>query len=97
MKNFDFKKPIKENWNAIEDVINRARERTGDPEAGFNPDFFYFFLNHRPLDLKLKFRKKKKSGNEFTKKYYHLVIRATHCPFTGLPLYEEIKEEEKPQ
>ena len=32
---------IKENWKAIEELEQKVREKTGDPEAGFNASTFW--------------------------------------------------------
>ena len=89
-------KKIIENWKAIEDAEQRAREQTGDPEAGFNASTFWFNGDGRHLLLTILYRGKKgkKGQEEFTQSYKELNIYAKFCPFTGLPLYETEQEDE---
>jgi len=80
-------KRIEENWEAIEEIEDRVKEKTGDPEAGFNADTFFFGEGGRKLMIRCMYRKPKKDG--FTQKYYEMNVFAKYCPFTGKPLYEE--------
>lgn len=89
------KKKIKENWKAIEECEKRAKEKTGDPEAGFNAGIFWVGSKEgRHLLIPCKYRKKKgKKGQEtFTQSYHEMMVYAEYCPFTGKPLYENINE-----
>ncbi|RXG32021.1 hypothetical protein [Leeuwenhoekiella marinoflava] len=86
---------IPENWKAIEDAEKLCRERTGDPEAGFNAGVFWLgSKDGRHLMIPIKYRSKRgKNGKEvFTKSYKELNIYANFCPFTGKPLYENSEE-----
>jgi len=82
---------IKENWKAIENVEQKVREKTGDPEAGFNASSFWITGSGRHLMLPCMYRGKKgKKGEEkFTKTYKEMMVYAKFCPFTGKPLYED--------
>ena len=86
---------IKENWADIEKVEELAKQKTGDPEAGFNASSFWFDQDGRHLMLPIMYRGKKgKKGQEiFTKSYKELMIYAKYCPFTGKPLYKEFESE----
>lgn len=83
-------KKIKGNWKVIEDAEKAVRERTGDPEAGFNASTFWLSGNGRHLMIPCMYRGKKgKKGQEvFTKSYKEIMVYAKFCPFTGKPLYE---------
>lgn len=85
---------IPQNWKKIEETEQKAKEQTGDPEAGFNPSLFFFGKDGRHLPLQMKYRSKKgKKGQEtFTKSYRDLSIYALFCPFTGKPLYDNSEE-----
>lgn len=74
-----------QNWKAIEALEKAARERTGDPLAGFNADKLFF--SRRSFMIPILYRKKTKKG--FTEKYFQLQVVAKFCPFTGKPLYDE--------
>ena len=83
-------KRIKENWKAIEECESHIREKTGDPEAGFNPTLFFLGKDiDRQLLIPCKYRgqKGKKGAKEFTQSYKEIMINAEYCPFTGKPLY----------
>lgn len=86
------KKKIKENWKAIEELEKKVKEKTGDPEAGFNADWLGS-EEGRHLMIPCMYRSKKgKKGQEtFTKSYKEMMVYATFCPFTGKPLYEDSK------
>ena len=91
---------IAENWKAIEDVEENVRERTGDPEAGFNASLLFLNGNQvRRLVLGCMYRTKKgKNGQEkFSQSYKELLMYANYCPFSGKPLYEECESEETTQ
>ena len=58
-------KKILENWKAIEELEERVREKTGDPDAGFNADTFWFGEDGRHLMIPCLYRGKKgKKGSE---------------------------------
>lgn len=82
---------IIENWKAIEDLEQKIREQTGDPEAGFNSGVFWLNGNGRHLMIPISYRGKKgKKGQEtFTRSRKEIMIYAKFCPFTGKPLYKE--------
>lgn len=88
-------KQIIENWKAIHGIEKQVREKTQDPEAGFNASSFFLGGEGRKLMIPLMYRGKKgKKGQEvFTEKYKEIMVYAKFCPFTGLPLHEpdEIK------
>lgn len=88
------KNKIKENWKTIEETETKVREKTGDPEAGFNASTFWFGEEGRHLMIPCMYRGKKgKKGQEtFTQSYKEMMIYATFCPFTGKPLYEDSEE-----
>jgi hypothetical protein len=90
-------KKIIENWKEIERVEQIAKEKTGDPEAGFNATTFWFNGDGRYLMIPIMYRGKKgKKGEEkFTQKYKEMMIYAKFCPFSGKPLYEEETEEKE--
>ncbi len=85
---------IKENWKAIEAVEQKVRDKTGDPEAGFNASTFWLGSEDRHLALPCMYRGKKgKKGKEtFTQSYKEIMVYAKFCPFTGKPLYEDSNE-----
>ncbi len=82
---------ILENWKAIEQAEQAAKDKTGDPEAGFNASSFWLGKDGRHLMIPCMYRGKKgKKGQEtFTKSYKEMMIYAKFCPFTGKPLYED--------
>lgn len=80
-------KKIKENWKAIEEVEERVREKTGDPEARFNASTFWLDGNGRHFMIPCMYRGKK--GQTFTKSYKEMMVYAKYCPFTGKQLYED--------
>lgn len=84
-------KHILENWEAIEKAEQAVREKTGDPEAGFNASTWFLGSEHRHLMIPCLYRGKKgKKGQEtFTSSYKEMMIYAKFCPFTGKPLYKE--------
>lgn len=86
---------ILENWKEIERAEKLAREKTGDPQAGFNASTFWFNEDGRHLMIPIMYRGKKgKKGQEdFTQSYKALMVYAKFCPFSGKPLYEETNEE----
>lgn len=65
---------IKENWAAIEAAERKAREKTGDPEAGFGANCFW--PNGKGLYIACKYRSKKgKKGQQvFTQSYKDLLV-----------------------
>lgn len=86
-------KKIVENWKAIEDIEVKVREKTNDPEAGFNASTFFLGSEEgRHIMIPCLYRKKKgKKGQEvFTKSYTEMMVYIKYCPFTGKPLYEEL-------
>lgn len=84
-------KKILENWQKIEEVEQKVREKTEDPEAGFNASTFWLGEEGRGLMIPCMYRGRKgKKGQEtFTQKYKEMNVMATFCPFTGKPLYED--------
>jgi len=85
-------KKIIENWKAIEELEQKAREKTDDPKAGFNVGTYWFGSKEgRHLMIPCMYRGKKgKKGQEvFTDSYKEMMVYATFCPFTGKPLYED--------
>ena len=90
----DKKRPtvkILENWARIEEFEQLIQKQTGDPEARFNANLFFWGNGGRPLLLSCKYRKAKKNGG-FTDKYFEVDVMAEYCPITGQPLYEEKNE-----
>lgn len=86
---------ILENWKEIERAEQLAKNKTGDPEAGFNASTFWFNGDGRHLMIPIMYRGKKgKKGEEkFTQTYKEMMVYARFCPFSGKPLYEETTEE----
>lgn len=84
------KKTIPSNWKGIHAIQQAASERTGDPQAAFNPTIFGVGRS-KPLLLQVMYRKKTKKG--FTDKWFPINVEADFCPFTGLPLYEMSKND----
>lgn len=84
-------KKIEENWKEIEIVEQKVREKTEDPEAGFDASSIWMGGTGRHLMIPCSYRGKKgKKGQEtFTQKYKEMMIYAKFCPFTGKPLYED--------
>lgn len=84
-------KKILENWKRIEEIEEKVKEKTGDPQAGFNASTFWLSGDGRHLMLPCLYRRKKgKKGQEiFTDSYKEIMVYAKFCPFTGLPLYED--------
>lgn len=81
---------ILENWKMIEDIEAKVREKTGDPEAGFNASSFWLGDGGRHLMIPCLYRGKKgKRSKEFTSSYKEMMVEAKYCPFTGKPLYKE--------
>ena len=83
---------ILENWKAIEEVEQKVREKTEDPEAGFNASTFWFGSTegrHLMLPCMYRGKKGKKGSGDFTSSYKEMMIYAKFCPFTGLPLYKK--------
>ena len=78
---------ISENWEAIEKMEKLAKEKTGDPEAGFNASSFWLSGTGRHLMIPCMYRTKK--GENFSKSYKEMMVYAKFCPFTGKPLYED--------
>lgn len=78
-------KIIPQSWETIEALEQAAREKTGDPLAGFNADKFFF--SGKSFMIPILYRKKSKKG--FTEKYFELQVVAKFCPFTEKPLYED--------
>lgn len=85
---------ILENWAEIENIEKRVREKTDDPEAGFNASTFWFGETGRHLMIPVMYRGKKgKNGHkEFTSSYKSMMVYAKFCPFTGKPLYKESEQ-----
>lgn len=83
---------IEENWKVIDQIEQKMKEQTGDPEAGFNPTLF--FIKERALIINGKYRGKKgKKGQEtFTKSHKEISISAKYCPFSGKPLYDDLED-----
>lgn len=81
---------ILENWTEIEAIEAKAREHTGDPEAGFNADALWLGGNGRHLNIPIQYRTKKGKNSDFSKKYKEIVVLAKFCPFTGKPLYTDL-------
>ena len=88
-------KKILENWKEIERAEQLAKNKTGDPKAGFNASTFWFNGDGRHLMIPIQYRGKKgKKGEEkFTQTYKEMMVYARFCPFSGKPLYEETTEE----
>lgn len=88
-------KHILENWKFIEKAEQAVKEKTGDPEAGFNASTWFVGSANRHLMIPCLYRSKKgKKGQEtFTASYKEMMIYAKFCPFSGLPLYEDSKTE----
>jgi len=86
---------IPENWKAIEEVEKAAKEQTGDPKAGFNASTFWIGSSNRHLMIPVLYRGKKgkKGQEEFTQSYKELMVYIQFCPFTGAPLYENVKDD----
>jgi hypothetical protein len=84
-------KKILENWKAIEELEQKVKEKTNDPEAGFNASSFWFGGDGRHLMIPCMYRGKKgkKGSEEFTSSYKEMMVYAKFCPFTGKPLYED--------
>ena len=84
-------KKIEKNWKAIEDIEQKVRTKTGDPEAGFNANRLWFGKDGRHLLIPCLYRGKKgKKGEKvFTKSRKQMMVTAYYCPFTGKPLYIE--------
>ncbi|MBT0554283.1 hypothetical protein [Riemerella anatipestifer] len=80
---------IKENWSEIERAEELAREKTGDPKAGFNASTFWFGERHLMIPCQYRKKKGKKGQEVFTKSYSEIMLYAKYCPFSGKPLYEE--------
>ena len=85
------KNKILENWKAIEEIEAKVKEKTGDPQAGFNASTFCFGGDGRHLMIPCMYRGKKgkKGQEEFANSYKELMVYATFCPFTGTTLYED--------
>ncbi len=81
------KNKILENWEAIEKMEELAKEKTGDPQAGFNASSFWLGGDGRHLLIPCMYRTKK--GEKFSKSYKEMMVYAKFCPFTGKPLYED--------
>ena len=96
--NNDKKRPvvkIPENWVRIEEFEQLVQKQTGDPQARFNANLFFWGNEGRALLLSCKYRKTKKNG-DFTDKYFEVDVLAEYCPFTGKPLYQEKTEGGEP-
>jgi hypothetical protein len=79
---------INENWASIKKVEAQIAERTGDPNAAINADFITVSNTEMSRYIIIKYRKKK--GTNFSKQYKDILIKMNYCPFTGLPLYDDI-------
>lgn len=87
-------KKIFENWKTIEDIEKQVKEKTGDPEAGFNAKTFWLGSKEgRHLMIPCLYRNKRKvKGKEvFTKGYSDFYVYVKFCPFTGKPLYQDVQ------
>lgn len=84
---------IEENWKGIEEIEKQVQEKTGDPEAKFNANSFFFGETGRALLIPVKYRSKKgkKGSEDFTTSYKEMMVVAEFCPFTGKPLYKDIE------
>jgi hypothetical protein len=79
---------ISENWKAIEETEKAVREKTNDPQAGFNASTFWLGSNEgRHLMIPAMYRTKK--GENFSKSYKEMMVYVKFCPFTGKPLYDD--------
>ena len=78
---------ILENWKQIEEIEKQVREKTNDPQAGFNASCFWLGGTGRHLMIPCMYRTKK--GENFSKSYKEMMVYAKFCPFTGKPLYED--------
>lgn len=87
------KKIIKENWQFIEQVEDKVKEQTGDPQAGFNAGIFFFGSKDRQMMINAKYRKtlKRKTGDIFSENYSEIGVYIEYCPFSGKPLYEQVE------
>lgn len=83
------KHKILENWKRIEEVECMVRDKTGDPQAGFNASSYWFGEEGRHLMIPCMYRTKKGKNGDFTMSYKEMMIYADFCPFTGKPLYKE--------
>ena len=85
---------ILDNWKEIERVEGLVKEKTGDPQAGFNASTFWFSEDGRHLMIPCMYRGKKgkKGQEEFTQSYKEMMIYAKYCPFTGKPLYDDLED-----
>jgi len=81
-------KKISENWSAITETEKAVREKTNDPQAGFNAStFFLGSTEGRHLMIPCMYRTKK--GENYSKTYKEMMVYAKFCPFIGKPLYED--------
>lgn len=90
---------ILENWKAIEEIENKVKERTGDPQAGFNASTYFLGSTegrHLMIPCMYRGKKGKKGQEDFTSSYKEMMVYAKFCPFTGKPLYEDSNEINKP-
>lgn len=86
---------ILENWKAIEALEEKVKEKTNDPEAGFNASTVWRGSKEgRHLMIPCMYRGKngKKGQETFTESYGEMMVYAKFCPFTGKPLYEDSHE-----
>lgn len=83
---------IEENWAHIKELEAKAKDKTGDPEAGFNATSFWFDALGRRLMIPIMYRTKytRKGEEVFSKSYKDMMVIAEYCPFTGKPLYKEV-------
>jgi len=86
---------ILENWQQIEEIEKQVKEKTGDPQAGFNASSFFLSGTGRHLMIPCLYRGKKgKKGQEdFTQSYREMMVHAEFCPFSGKPLYKEVEDQ----
>lgn len=85
-------KKILENWIKIEEIENQVKEKTGDPEAGFNASTYFLGSTegrHLMIPCMYRGKKGKKGQEDFTSSYKEMMVYAKFCPFTGKPLYED--------
>ena len=77
---------IKDNWKHVQEVEKQVREATGDPEARINKSLFFF--KGRQLLIPVEYNKPTRNG--YQKKVSIKLVRANYCPFSGLPLHDDI-------
>jgi hypothetical protein len=90
----NYKEKILENWKEIESVEKLAQYETGDPEAGFGANRFWFGKEGRHIIIPVMYRGKKgkKDNQVFTDSYKEMLVYAKYCPFTGKALYKDLEK-----